>query len=223
MSELLARLNAKTVQFNVGSGGIPELENSDIAAALGMVRNKLGVDVLEYMHCSDERRKFLIEVRCFEHMRNAYNDSMNDEIAYHIHALARPTFIRRAVRFVAQPFRAKDAARPSVAWPPFESRNIGMYVRVVLAVLAEIVSGADCKSCNGGLAPAPAGMGACPECGGAGVHHNPQRLRAAAMRIPLSQFQRKWEAPYRWLLTELVNAMAEANREFRAALGRKSA
>ena len=52
-----------------------------------------------------------------------------------------------------------------------------------------------------------------------------QELAIARSRlgIPLGHYQRKWETPYRWLFGELVNAMADADREFRAALGRNAA
>ena len=50
MSELLARLNPKTARFDIGTGGIHEITDQDIAAALGMVANKFGARILLRMH-----------------------------------------------------------------------------------------------------------------------------------------------------------------------------
>lgn len=44
--KLLARLNPKQSQYEVGSGGIPTLTPQDIAAALGMVHDVLGREIL---------------------------------------------------------------------------------------------------------------------------------------------------------------------------------
>lgn len=52
LREMLARLNGQTVRFDVGKGGggPPELQTSDIAAALGIVPAALGREVMEAVY-----------------------------------------------------------------------------------------------------------------------------------------------------------------------------
>lgn len=210
MSELLTRLNPKTARLDIGSGGRQELSDQDIAAALGMVRNKLGAGMLAYLHCPTEQSQYRFEVDCFRLMRETFDQSVNAEIAYHL-----------AANKGARPDRSGIA---SMTWPAFEPRRMGMYARLVLAVLGEIAGGATCKTCNGrGSVQGDGGIVTCADCSGSGRRHNPQRDRASRLGIPLGHYQRKWETPYRWLFGELVNAMADADREFRAALGRNAA
>lgn len=216
MSELLARLNPKTARFDIGSGSIHSLTDQDIAAAQGMVKNILGRDANEYLQCMDEKQRLKFEGRCLGLMYVVYQKSMNDSLAYHLQVQDRPTFVGRVVKFISQPFRERRDS-PALAWPPFEPRNAGMYARLVMTVLAEIQAGPSCKACGGGESVAPPGAGTCHVCNGHGRIQNPQRLRAAAMRIPLAQFQRKWEAPYKWLYSELLTAMDDATRQLRRA------
>ena len=216
MSELLTRLGPKTCRYDIGSGGKQDLSDQDIAAALGMVSNKTGAMVLEYLHCASDQRQFQIESAIFGLIRREQERRVEAvvtaEIAYHLAAGRKGTLYR---------VREYTAAKQS-EWPPMTGDTARLYVRLVFAVLSEIRAGNQCKVCNGhGSRPAP--LGKCEACDGDGVQHNPQRERAGRMGIPLSHYQRKWEAPYRWLLTELVAAMSEASREFRAALGKRAA
>jgi hypothetical protein len=215
MSELLTRLNPKTARFDIGSGGRQELSDQDIAAALGMVENKTGAMVLEYLHCASDQRQFQIESAIFGLIRREQEQRVEAvvtaEIAFHLAAGRKGSLYR---------VREYTAAKQS-EWPPMTGETARLYVRLVFAVLSEIRAGNQCKTCNGhGVVPSGEGNLTCDACSGSGTVHEPQRARAASMGVPLASYQRNWAEPYRWLLSELTTSMAEASRQFRDSLGK---
>lgn len=220
MSELLARLNTPHFRLSVGSGGIPDITTQDIAAALGMVRNRFGADVLTYLHCPGLIDECSFEVSLLERLRaecfRQVDEQVNAELRYLLNAGKRHTL---------ENLGASTRQKVEKGWPLFDSDNFGTYARLVLAVLAEVKVGNLCSHCKGtGMSSETAGMVRnCQHCAGTGSPAEPQRPRAARMGVSQSTFFRHWQAPFQWLLGEMVTAMTSANDEFRNALGRKAA
>lgn len=232
MSELLARLNTPTFRLSVGSGGIPDITTQDIAAALGMVRNRFGADALAFLHCPgmiDETR-FQVDMlnRLRDECERQNDESVNRELSYLLNSGRRRTLER---------LRDFNAGK-SKLWPQFDAANFGRYASLVASVMGEVKKGALCSPCKGSgminicrdtedrlmrmVEGAPL-SGMCRSCSGTGTHPDPQRARAARMKISQPVFQRTWATPYAWLLSDFLAAAAEANSEFRSALGRKAA
>jgi hypothetical protein len=217
---MLCRLNTPSFRFATGFGGIPDITTQDIAAALGMVRNRFGADVLAYLHCPGMIDETSFEVGLLERLRaecfRQVDEQVNVELRYLLNAGKRHT-----LENLAAVARNKGAR----VWPRFEADTFPVYARLILAVLKEVKVGNLCSHCNGtGMASETAGMVRnCQHCAGTGAPSEAQRPRAARMGISQSAFKRTWQEPFQWLLGELVTAMTEANGEFRAALGRKAA
>lgn len=217
MSELITRLNPKTCRFDVGSGGTRELTDQDVAAALGMVQNKLGADVMCFLHWPAGLDVAAFETVLLQKIRvecwNRQEEVVNAELRYHMHRKTR-----------AFPRSETVEAMKKTLWPSFDLRNWPRYVRLVVSVLDEIRSGPICKRCNGrAKLVTEAGVNECGHCGGTGKTDESHSRRAARMGLQRPPYQRQWDEPYRWLLGELLSAQVEANDQFRRALGRRNA
>lgn len=216
---MLCRLNTPSFRFAAGSGGIPDITTQDIAAALGMVRNKFGADVLTYLHCPGMIDPDQFEVGLLERLRaechRQGDEQVNAELRYLLNAGKRQTL---------ENLGSLTRRKAEKGWPLFDAANFGTYARLVSAVLKEVKAGNLCSHCNGtGMASETAGMVRnCQHCAGTGSPAEPQRPRAARMGVSQSTFLRNWQAPFQWLLGEMVTAMTAANDEFRRSLGRKS-
>jgi hypothetical protein len=218
MSELVTRLNAKTCRFDVGSGGTKEMTDQDIAAALGMVANKLGADVMCYLHWPDGIDRAAFEVGLLQKVRlechKRAEEVVNAELRYMMHQGRNGTL--RNLQQVT--------AGRSALWPMFDAENLPRYVRLVIGVLDEVASGPVCKHCNGRAKLAtPEGVVECSHCAGSGRADESQRGRAARMGIAQPSFRERWDEPYRWLLSEVMGAWLEGSDQFRRALGRRNA
>lgn len=220
--EMLARLNAQTVRFDVGQGGgAPSLTTSDIAAALGMVPAGLGREVMEAVYLPDGAIRH------------------RGKLAEAVLAIVRPEFTRRA-RALAEAeddlsfskemvglsrrspsdaqrriLRDREAAvvlARSHAWPKNTYQHLS---RMVDAVVLELASGNRCPACMG--AGIVNDMG-CKDCRCTGIEPLPDMRRAAAVGCHRSDYPKRWKGVFEWLLAELNHAGEVAARQFSRAL-----
>lgn len=218
--EMLARLNCQTTRFDVGQGGgTPELQTSDIAAALGMVPGGLGREVMEAVYWPDgaaRRRAHLAEAVLavvrpeFTRRARALADAEAElEFVTAVVSLGRRGLSDVQRRTLHQRKEAVERARAD-AWPKNTYKHLQ---RMVDAVVLELASGNRCASCRG----AGEDKG-CAECRCTGIEPRPDRRRALAMGCDPSAYPKRWKAVFEWLLAELHRSSEIAARQFDRAL-----
>lgn len=213
MSEMLCRLNPKTARFDIGSGGIHELTDQDIAAALGMVANKFGARMLLRMHAPEMVDWYKLDMEVFDIVRREYQRREDDRVNADLRLLMRGQ--RGSPRDLA-------SSLDGPAWPAFKT---GRYMALSRAVVQEVIHGDACQVCKGQQRVMLVTTGeviVCGHCKGSGVEPEPARQRSRRMGIHHSRFP-AWAAPYRWAHSEVLAATIEASQQFRSALGRRAA
>jgi hypothetical protein len=221
IGKLMARLNPKNVRFDVGSGGIPELTSTDIAAALGMVPAGLGRELLcmvwwpagASLTAGDLARILSDAQRGEWRAREEY--MLDATLAVAIHTGADS--LRAAQR--------KYAAAHAERWPRWivdaelGTLNAG-YERVRHAILAEAVCPGKCPTCGGrGVISAAGLLAACRQCTGTGNRRISDAWRAEALNITEGGYRHTWRPVYEWTF-ELC---ADAIRTATAAMDRATA
>ena len=217
---LLARLNAKNVRFDVGSGGIPDLTPQDIAAALAFVPRGMGRELLCRVWWPDGAELTMRDLsgRIESAQRDewaARESSMLDAML----AVASHTggaTLRRA--------QGKYADAHAKRWPKWVTDpEIGTmspgYERTRIAVLAELSSPGLCPTCAGrGELMAGNILTICDKCKGSGKRAVSDQWRAEALRITGSGYNRTWRPVYEWTLQLCVDALAPACHAFAQAV-----
>ncbi|WP_296247890.1 hypothetical protein [uncultured Stenotrophomonas sp.] len=215
--ELLARLNAKTVRFDVGAGGGPGgLQNIDIAHALGLVPAGLGREVLECCYLDTEVRassKLRLHVlgavrvewkRQRDCLANAQLDlDFNQAMAEFARTV--PAELRAAI---ADAQTAYDAAKAK-CWPRDGAAMLGA---ITLAALQEVAGSSACDACHGFP------MVPCTRCGGTGYVTWSERTRANAIGRSKSVYRNIWAGMYGWVVALLRNAERDAVEHMNRAL-----
>lgn len=220
--EMLARLNAQTVRFDVGQGGgAPSLTTSDIAAALGMVPAGLGREVMEAVYLPDgairHRGKLAEAVLAivrpeFTRRARALAEAEDDlSFSREMVSLSRRSMSDAQRRILRDREAAVVLARAQ-AWPKNTYQHLS---RMVDAVVLELASGNRCPACIG--AGIVNDMG-CKDCRCTGIEPTPDRRRALAMGTDSPAYMRRWKPVYEWLLAELNHAGEAAAKRLSRAL-----
>lgn|SRR5690606_4580711 len=214
MSELLARLNPKTARFDIGTGGIHEITDQDIAAALGMVANKFGARILLRMHAPGMVDWHKLDMEVFDLVRGEWRRREEERVTAELRLLLAGA--RRSMRSLIP-------SRDGENWPAFKTER---YMALARAVVQEVIHGDACQVCRGRQRVTLQVTGeviVCGHCSGTGVEPEAARQRARRMGIDHKRFLESWAAPYRWTHSEVLSAAIEASSQFRAALGRRGA
>ncbi|UPG89288.1 hypothetical protein L2Y96_18085 [Luteibacter aegosomaticola] len=215
-ADLLARLNASTVRYDVGRGGIPELTPQDIAAAVAMVPDGLGRELLCRIHWPDGSRRS--EARLHRLLLDAQLAEWT----------ARETAMYRALAGVASlefnDNRSAATAAYSKAcssrWPKWCVKTEPVviakaYYAIREAVLEEVRHPRQCRECNGhGNLNKREGHEVCPRCAGTGTVRFGPSWRAAKLGMKEASFNERWLGPYDWLYNLVAEQLAEAERAF---------
>lgn len=213
VGRMLARLNPSTVRFDVGRGGTPELTSQDIAAALGMVRNRLGAEVMHYVWqgypmCGMPRLDALIADVQLGEWRRLADRMLNAQIAV---AAATDRAHERRARIML------DDAKAAM-WPALGP----IYGRIRLGTLVELQRGRRCDDCGGrGYVMDGSRRMPCGSCGGIGLSANggaSDRMRAEALERSHTTYARIWSPVYEWTMQACTQAMEDAAYQFRNAL-----
>lgn len=223
--ELLARLNPANVRFDVGRGGLPDLTNQDIAAALAFVPAGVGRELLIACWWPDAAANRSMA------LRDAVYDHVMPEVARQTRGLVEArtqlgmvraragwaeTVDADTRRELAAAEAALDAAKVR-CWP---STTWEMLPALTRAVVAEIARRNHCPACEGrrDVRSTSGLLVPCKACGGSGVVPVSDRKRAEAIGRDESTYRAKWRPAYEWLLAELQEAEAVAARLFRDAV-----
>jgi hypothetical protein len=226
---IMARLNVKNVRYNIGAGGIPNLTDQDVAAALGMVRDALGRGVLTLLWWPDgaalEREDIerQLRARMWDEFSRRQRAQQLARLDHHIAAgelaalegVRRPSSLDAERREVARLAAVESAAR-AAAWPSQPER----YQSALRAVLDEIRSPRHCSTCRGrGAVSTPSGPRVCNCCAGAGVRARSNCWRAERIGIDEAAFRRTWAGIYGWTHAMVQDLESSAARDFARALG----
>lgn len=224
--ELLARLNPKTVRFDVGQGGLPDLTPQDIAAALAFVTERLGREVMCHLYWPDGATISVEQLHGL--IREATAREMQIRLALleiarlEMHTAADQWSERRAHtehdHARMQILRARVAVQREKQFPAEPE----MYPRVRRAVLAELKATHNCPACKGrGHSPGEAAdQRTCADCDGTGRIAVSDRDRAELIGRDESRYRRAWRPLYEWMFNHLAQAEAIAARQFWSALHR---
>lgn len=223
--EMLARLNPANVRFDVGRGGVPELTNQDIAAALAFVPAGVGRELLIACWWPDGAagRSIALRDAVYDHVRPEVVRQTRDLVDARVQlgiVRARAGWMRCPDSELRRELAAAEVALESVKVRCWPSTTWEMLPALTRAVVAEIAQLNHCSECRGrcevrvGSLLAP-----CKACGGAGVVPISDRKRAEAIGRDESTYRAKWRPVYEWLLSELRDAEREAARALVKAVG----
>ena len=218
VGRLMARLNPKNVRFDVGSGGKPEFTPQDIAAALGMVDDGIGRELLCQVWWPDGAK--LTQ----DHLMSILADAQRAEW------LRREAVMAVAVGAVAERgdrARSQYALAHATRWPRMVlvSREVPSaapgYAKVCRAVIAEMCSAGLCGTCRGRTVvfPQDGPVMVCPTCLGSGHQAISQRARAQACEIDWRTFRDEWAKVYEWTVILCSESLLKAHRQFKASIG----
>jgi hypothetical protein len=208
----MARLNAANVRFDVGAGGgAPALTPQDVAAAIGMVPEGIGRELLLYVYWPDgaARRKGLL----MQLLQSAQLAEHNDrEQAVH------GTLFQAAISTGPARIRATQAhnAAQLARWPQLVVKTEPLkfaerYELIRLAVLEELAHPRACPECQGRELRDRHGVEkTCARCMGRGVVEYGPTWRAKQLDMKRAAFLQRWESPYLWLLDLARSMLAEA-------------
>lgn len=217
--KLVARLNAASMKYEIGSGGLPELTPADISGALGMVPQDIGYEVFCALWWPSSARL-------------RYGDLLSELSKVQFAEFSRLIDLLRAAQLSAHLadedglgslFRAKrelDCVK-ALMWPGIGPNT--RYKPIRIAVLGELSAPAICGGCAGrGSLRKDALVIMCPLCGGVGRKQVSDRRRAISIGVNESNYRRSWRLPYEYLFEFCRDAEQKTATALHQALGRSS-
>lgn len=215
--KLMARLNATTIRFDVGRGGLPELTPQDIAGALGFVKDEFAREVfcaiwwpdgaaISRQSLNDRLRTLLLEEfarRCrqSEIARLEFHVAEANFEARRVHNHADRAELARLTDRKAEADRER--------WPG----EMAIYPAIAYAVLAELVSSNQCGRCGGrGITLNGMIVVTCPKCDGRGSSSSNDVRRATLIGKEPSAYRKTWARVYEWLYAKAASAESTAAR-----------
>lgn len=220
--ESLARLNPSTIRMDIGRGGVPDLTNQDVAAALAFVPAGLGREVLIacWWPAGADSRKLMsavlaeVDVEWRRQSKLLFDARTDVGIAEAIAGWNRSSTADE--RSDVDRARARYEAIRDACWP----RDTGtMLPALVTACLEEIAGRQRCPDCEGrgeklrGELRVP-----CARCNHTGEVQASNAARARAIGRDEASFRRNWAGVYMWILDLLRESEQEAARALREAL-----
>lgn len=219
----LARMGPPPASLEPGSGGRPELPSYDLAAALGMMDDRLARDVLcalwwpqapAALSAAVDRtvrdaqmQEWLAQRKTLETAKLALYIAQDDADAGRAPSAFHRTRLRQA--------RSELEAVKAQQWP-----GIGpIYRSLRQAVLAELAQPQLCEACAGQGRPATGLPAACPECRGTGRKAVSDRKRAGLIGRDEAAYRRVWRPVYEWTLALCADAEIRGARALERLLG----
>lgn len=201
--KLLARLNAKAPQYTVGNGGIPEITPQDIAAALGMVEDRIGREIFCMAWWPDGANLTRKD------LRDSLKNLLFDEYSVRYRAASAD----RLERHLFDKPQAQDKRK---AWPV----QISRYGEVADAVVLEICAPKICKQCGGrGEMTIESRIISCEACKGLGLLAASNAWRAQRIGVGETAYRLTWKPVYEWLYDRASRRESAAAQQLARALG----
>lgn len=221
---MMGRLNAASVKFDAGRGGLPELTPQDIAGAVGMIKDPLARAVFcatwwdDGAALTSESVFAQLRARLWEeHGRRALEHTRAKSAAAHAKSeVAAAARTSESERYELARLQAAEKRAGAQSWP----MSPEIYPRIVKAVLVELRSPRNCPDCSGrGNVMTATGPRDCTRCATTGKVAYANTRRALALGIDESAYRRIWAPVYEWAFS-LVNDMEQqAARELKKAIG----
>ena len=211
----LARLNAKTVRFDVGSGGTPEFTPADIAAALAFVPAGIGREVLCRVYWPEGAKltastldKLILDLQLKEWTRR---ETAMYRALCRVATQTEPSPRRGATVQYAEAHKARWP-RWVVKQEPLEITET--YACIRKAVLAELSEPRPCPDCSASGTLLVHGKDVrCPRCDGFSTLAKGPTWRAERLEMKESSYKQTWAEPYEWLLRLLATELAGAEHD----------
>lgn len=220
--KLLARLNPRQSQYEIGSGGIPEMTPQDIAGALGMVRDELGRELLCHVWWPDGAQR--TRPQLLDHLRDLQLAEWIGRmrrfeaatLAHHIACEDADGTHGRSRRGLYEARSELECAKGTL-WPRIGPQS--RYLAIRQEVLAEMLDPHRCHLCHGaGEVMLNAVRRDCPRCLGSGRAKVTDTDRASRIGCSQQTYAETWRDPYEWTLERCSHAERRAARELADAL-----
>ncbi len=217
----LARLNAKTVRFDVGTGGHSELDPQDIAAAIAFVQAGIGRKLLLRVWWADGAA--LTEEDLTADVAEMMVKEWSQREDAVLTAMLRAT-INRNVSEQERNTRQYSEAHQS-RWPRLYETTDPLrlnppYLHIPQAVIREVASNDLCSICQGRAYVRPSGtIRKCKACEGTGHRRPTDTARALSCGLRShSNYVRMWRPVYQWVYDRCRAELEAAERAFCQAL-----
>lgn len=236
--KLMGRLNASTIRFDVGRGGIPEMTAQDIAGSLAYVRDELAREVFMAIWCPElarlQREDILVNLR--KHVLGEYVRRARAESAakLDLHLAEGDIAAKRSMtmmeRSILSKLRGAVKSTHEAAWPG----DPAVYPKICAAVVAELSGAGPCAACGGrGGKYVDTTWTACEPCAGRGVERASDAQRAAWIgkatvysrdghdTVDAAYYKRRWRPVYDWVMDLAQGAERQAATDVALALRRE--
>ena len=207
---LMARLNAKNARFDIGSGGIQELTQQDIAASIAFVPFGIGRELLCRVWWPDGAKLTAADLdkRLVDLQFGEWRERMDALVTAQIHEQTADTARQRQLAS-HEMYRAKARM-----WPRIDET----YSLIRKAVVNELIDPRICPDCKGrGNGIKGELVSSCMRCAGTGHTIRGVVWRAAQLRMKHQSYRQLWEQPYEWMFGRCNDALADAIRQMSAA------
>ncbi|WP_291781297.1 hypothetical protein [Luteibacter sp.] len=210
-------LNPRTSQFRVGSGGLPAIVATDVAAALGMVEPGIGREMLCRVWWPDGAKLTAHE------LKNLVDEMMREEWARRESSMLDATL---AVAMRGSRAQGVYATAHAARWPRMIVREHEVpvaasgYGRVRDAVLEELASAGLCQAClgRGEVANDMRVYRICKDCSGQGHLRVSERSRADLCGFSWKTYREGWASVYDWTFQACTDDLHRAERQFQGAM-----
>ncbi|NII53570.1 hypothetical protein [Luteibacter sp. SG786] len=213
----LAMLNPKNCRFDIGSGGIPDIVATDVAAALGMVDAGIGREILCRVWWPDGARLTATQ------LRDLVDVKIRDEWARREAAM-----LDGLLAIAARGSRGQRtyADAHAARWPRMVVREHEVpqlapgYAKVRDAVIEELASAGLCQACHGRgqVANDMRVYRTCKDCSGEGHMRLSERGRADLCGLSWKTYREGWATVYDWTFQACTDDLHRAERQFQGAL-----
>lgn len=212
VSRQMARLNPANVKFDIGAGGgAPNLTPQDVAAAIGMVPDGLGRELLMHVHWPDaakNRRSALLQLLTLAQLGEHNRREQAMQRALCQVAIADSGDKQRATQAYSE---AHMSRWPQIVVKAEPITFAEPYGHIRLGVLEELAHPRICPECNGrDLTDRKGAAKTCDRCLNTGTVQYGPTWRATRLGMQRAAFTERWQGPYQWLLASVREEMQEA-------------
>ena len=225
--ELLARLNVPAVRYSIGSGGLPELTNIDIAGALGLVKNEFAREVFCAIWWPDGSTLSGTDVNkaIFERIVAEYVSRERAIVTakLELHMAESEAVARRVLSTHDKQILAACQRNVGITKARHWPWNAEIYNRIGRAVIDEKRFPSRCPDCQGRAEVIIENkVIKCERCKGTGVKHRPIVWRATQLGITDTAFGKGWYSVYEWAVRLVGDAESDGAEAIRKVMARDS-
>lgn len=217
MSELLAKLSLRTMPLDFGTGGGKvELTPQDVAAALGMCRDKFAVMV--FLRSQDVRLPELADLdrQLATRQWNEWRERADALVMAQLQLAEAQQMWGLRAEFRTRKAENAIAAAKAMMWPALREDIYGSIRR---AAIEEVCDPKHCRRCNGRKQFFSGELQVvCPVCGGSGQRSRSVNAIARMCSVGKWAFTNTWKPVFDWTESTLRDALKIGREEFRVRI-----